>query len=84
MGLKFYGLRAPGPGLPEGLVRRPEPAHITAGSEDNQPEQGQAKIGTCSARNPPGQAGHEVYTQSGTVNWKGDTDGRVGGKLPGT
>lgn len=53
----------------EGLVCRPEPAHITAGSEENQPEQGQAKIGTSSARNPPGQAGHQVHTQSGTVNW---------------
>lgn len=58
VGLRFCGLRAPGPSLPEGLVGRPEPAHIAAGSEENKPEDGQAKIGTRSARNPPGQAGH--------------------------
>lgn len=36
----------PGPHLPEGLVSRLEPAHIATGGEEQQPDQGQAKVGS--------------------------------------
>ena len=36
----------PGPHLPEGLVGRPKPAHVATGREDQQPDQGQAEVGS--------------------------------------
>ena len=57
------------PHSPEGLVCGPEPAHVAAGGEQQQPDQGQAEVGSRAAGDPPGQAGDEVDAQGGAVDW---------------
>lgn len=63
------------PHSPEGLVGGPEPAHVAAGGEEQQPEQGQPEVGSRATADPPGKAGDEVDCQGGAVDWRGRARG---------
>lgn len=56
--------------VPKGFVHRSEPADIAAGAEEDQPEDGQAKVDTIATSNPPRQAGNDVHDQRDAVNCK--------------
>lgn len=51
----------PGSPLPEGFVRGSEPADVAAGTEEDQPEDGQTKIGPVASSDPPRQARDYVH-----------------------
>ena len=53
--------RLVGSHLPKGFVRRSEPADVAAGTEENKPEDGQAKIDPRASSDPPGQARNYVH-----------------------
>ena len=57
--------------LLEGLVDGPEPAHIGAGSEQNEPQDGHAKVGCSASTTHPCQAANEIHGQCGTVHYGG-------------
>ena len=42
--------------LLEGLVDGPEPAHVGAGREEDEPQDGHAEVGRSAASTHPGQA----------------------------
>lgn len=52
---------------PKGFVHRSEPADVAAGAEEDQPEDGQAKVDTIATSNPPRQAGNDVHDQRDAV-----------------
>lgn len=52
----------------EGLVDGPEPAHVGAGSEEDQPQDGHAEVGGAAAATHPRQATNQVNSQSGRVH----------------
>lgn len=54
---------------PKGFVGRSEPADVPTGAEEDQPQDGQAKVDPTASPNPPGQAGDEVHSQCDAVNW---------------
>lgn len=56
--------------VPKGFVHRSEPADVAAGAEEDQPEDGQAKVDTIATSNPPRQAGNDVHDQRDAVNCK--------------
>lgn len=47
--------------LPKGFVRWAEPADVAAGTEENKPEDGQAKIDPRASSDPPGQARNYIH-----------------------
>lgn len=55
-------------GLLEGLVDGPEPAHVGAGSEEDQPQEGHAEVGGTAAATHPRQTANQVNRQSGCVH----------------
>ena len=57
--------------LLEGLVDRPEPAHIGAGSEQDEPQDGHAEVGGSASTAHPRQAANEIHGQRGTVYYWG-------------
>lgn len=46
---------------PKGLVGGAEPADVAAGTEEQKPEDGQAKIDPVAASDPPRQAGDDIH-----------------------
>lgn len=57
---------------PEGFVERPEPAGVTAGAEEDEPEQREAKVGGTSTPCPPGNARDHIHAQRAWVHCRGD------------
>lgn len=60
--------------LLEGLVDGPEPTDIRAGSEHEEPDDSQSKVGHTASTKHPSKAANEVYRKSSTVHWKSKTD----------
>lgn len=56
--------------VPEGAVERPEPAHVGARREEQEPEDGQTKVhAAVDVHEEPGQAGHQVGQQRACVDY---------------
>ena len=55
--------------LLEGLVDGPEPAHIGAGSEHQQPDDGKAEVGHAPSGEHPCEAANQIHRQGNTVHW---------------
>lgn len=58
------------PRLPESLVDGPEPAHVRAGGEHEEPDDGQSKVGNAAAAKHPHKAANQVHHKGGDINWK--------------
>lgn len=52
----------------EGLVDGPEPAHVGAGCEEDEPQDGHAEVGGAAAAAHPRQAANQVNGQSSRVH----------------
>lgn len=52
----------------EGLVNGPEPTHIRAGCEHDEPDECQSKIGHSTTPEHPDKAANEVHRQCSTVD----------------
>lgn len=52
----------------EGFVNGPEPAHVGAGGEEDEPQDGHAEVGRAAASTHPRQAADEINGQSGGVH----------------
>lgn len=66
----YNASRPASPGLPEGLVDGPEPAHVRAGGEHEEPDDGQSEVGHAAAAEHPHEAANQIHHQRGGVNWK--------------
>lgn len=56
--------------LLEGLVNGPEPTHIGAGGEENQPYDGHAKICHAPSTQHPHKAAHQIHSQGDCMHYK--------------
>lgn len=54
--------------LLEGLVDWPEPADVGAWSEEDEPQDGHAKVGRSSTAAHPGKTTNQIKSQSGAVH----------------
>jgi len=52
----------------EGLVDGPEPAHVGAGREHEQPDDGQAEVGHAPSSEHPREAANQIHRQCGAVH----------------
>lgn len=52
----------------EGLVDGPEPADVRAGSEHDQPDDGQSKVGYATTPKHPSKAADEIHSESCAVH----------------
>lgn len=59
---------------PEGFVERPEPAGVTAGTEENEPEERETKIAGTSTSGPPSNTGNDIHAECGGVHCSGDME----------
>lgn len=59
------------------LVNGPEPAHVGAGREQDEPQESHAEVGGTATSAHPRQAANQINSQSGGVHCK---CGREGGK----
>lgn len=53
---------------PEGLVERPKPTCVAAGTEEDEPQKCQAKVGRTASSCPPCDARHHIHTQRDGVH----------------
>lgn len=61
---------ASGHSLPEGLVDGPEPAHVRAGGEHEEPDDGQSEVCYAAAAEHPHKAANQIHRKGGGINWK--------------
>lgn len=54
--------------LPEGLVDRSEPAHVRAGGEHEEPDDGQPKVCYATATKHPHEAANQINRKGGRIN----------------
>lgn len=59
--------------LPKCFVDRPEPTHIGAGGEHDEPDDGQTKVSYSSAPKHPSKAAEEIHGKCCTVYCKNKT-----------
>lgn len=58
------------PGSPEGLVDGPEPAHIRAGGEHEEPDDRQSEVRYAAAAEHPHEAANQIHHKGSGINWK--------------
>lgn len=58
------------PGSPEGLVDGPEPAHVRAGGEHEEPDDRQSEVCYAAAAEHPHEAANQIHRKGGGINWK--------------
>lgn len=63
--------------LLEGLVDGSEPAHVGAGGEQDEPQNGHAKVSGPAPAAHPRQAANQIDRQGGTVNCNNNRWGKV-------
>lgn len=64
----MYRTDREGTGLLEGLVDGPEPAHIRAGGEEDEPQDGHAEVGRSTTTAHPCQTANQINSQRGTIH----------------
>lgn len=52
---------------PESFIKRPEPAYVAAGTENDEPKESQAEVDTITTTDPPSQASDQVHYQSDAI-----------------
>lgn len=57
-------------GLLEGLVDGPEPAHVRAGGEEDEPQEGHAEVGRPTTSAHPRQTADQINNQCGSIHCK--------------
>ncbi len=60
--------------LLEGLVDGPEPADIRAGSEHEEPDDSQSKVGHTASTKHPSKAADEIHRKSSAIHCETKTD----------
>ncbi len=64
-----------GTGSLEGLVDGPEPAHIGAGGEEDEPQDGHAEVCRSAASTHPRQTANQINSQRGAIHCQQQREG---------
>lgn len=59
----------------EGLVDGSEPAHVGAGGEEDEPQEGHAEVGRPATSTHPRQTANEIYSQRGAIHCQHHREG---------
>jgi len=60
----------------EGLVDGPEPTHVGAGGEENEPQDGHAEVGRSTTSTHPRQTANQIHSQCGAVHCQHHREGK--------